>query len=40
MTQPVEINFTEVALDKLADHKGRVALIMTDASSCRASCPA
>ena len=39
MTQPVEINFTEVALDKLADHKGRVALIMTDASKLPGKLP-
>nr|WP_111299884.1 leucyl aminopeptidase [Paracoccus saliphilus] len=29
MTQPVEINFTEIAPEKLADHQGRVALILT-----------
>ena len=39
MTQPVEINFTEVALDKLADHKGRVALIMTDPSKLPGKLP-
>ena len=29
MTQPVEINFTEIAPEKLPDHQGRVALILT-----------
>ncbi|ODT61642.1 MULTISPECIES: leucyl aminopeptidase [Paracoccus] len=31
MTQPVEISFTEVALEKLAEHQGRVALVLTAA---------
>lgn len=29
MTQPVEISFTETAPEKLAEHQGRVALILT-----------
>ncbi|TJZ93426.1 leucyl aminopeptidase [Paracoccus gahaiensis] len=29
MTHPVEINFTEVAPDQLADHPGRVAILLT-----------
>lgn len=29
MTQPVEITFTETAPEKLVDHKGRVALVLT-----------
>ncbi|OJH44679.1 leucyl aminopeptidase [Paracoccus sp. SM22M-07] len=29
MTQPVEINFTDNAPDKIAEHQGRVALVLT-----------
>ena len=29
MTQPVEISFTEIQPEKLADHEGRVALVLT-----------
>jgi leucyl aminopeptidase len=30
MTQPVEISFTEIQADRLAEHEGRVALVLTD----------
>lgn len=29
MTQPVEISFTDIVLEKLAEHTGRVALVLT-----------
>ena len=39
MTHPVEITFTETATDKLADHKGRVALIVAPGGRLPAGLP-
>ncbi|MCF3973125.1 leucyl aminopeptidase [Paracoccus salsus] len=39
MTQPVEITFTETATDKLAGHKGRVALIVAPGGRLPAGLP-
>lgn len=40
MTQPVEITFTEIATDKLANHEGRVALIVAPGGRLPAGLPA
>ncbi|CAM3098817.1 leucyl aminopeptidase [Paracoccus nototheniae] len=39
MTQPVEINFTDVNADLLADHPGRVALILTSTDKLAGKLP-